>query len=174
MKLLRKLTIKDMGVGKGEILKLVMSDKEKSHHIATIWGIAGDTKTGESDNGPWVRFIGSFRGVTHDGKKFVAPGVHLPGAAEETVLGALKTSAGSVEFAFDIFAKYDETAATAYVYEAVPLMDNDANDPTERLMRAIQGRTVAQIEGPKEEPKAETETAPKAGKEKVDGKKKGK
>lgn len=111
-----------------------LKEGEKSRNLYNVMGIASNTKTGETDHGPWCALTGNFAAINLEtGEQFRSAVVFLPDIALDMVRGQLDTGANAVEFGFMIAIKEDEQSATGYVYTATPLMEPDENDPLEVL-----------------------------------------
>src|SRR5712692_5487556 len=114
---LRKITVKTVCGGdnedfKGELLEKLMKDRTKPIVLMRVWGTARRLKPGESDNGPFVKFLGAFRALNVEtGELFRAPVVLLPKFLEDELAGAMGSgdNVQPVEFALEVFAKYDKT-----------------------------------------------------------------
>lgn len=152
MELIKKISVRDVFGGKAEILKVVMSDQEKKHPIMRVVGIASGMRTGESDNGPWTGLKGQFSATNLvTGQEFRSGQCFMPDVANDLVVGALMAEDSSaVEFGFIIYASYDETAATSYIYSAEPLVKPKENDPLAMLLLSVSEPT-AEKHGEKKE-----------------------
>lgn len=156
--LVGKITVKNVFGSKGEILKLVMGDQDESHLLMRVAGIATETFSGEGDLGPYVGLKGQFMATNMvTGARFRSGKCFLPATAVDLISGAVSANpGGAVQFGFDVLAHYDESAATSYVYDVVPLMDIAENDPLAQL--AAQVGVMAALEAPKENTDDETES----------------
>lgn len=138
--LLKKLTVKGiMGVKVDTHLEEIK--KRKSLPLCRIIGRADKARPDSSKLGDFVRFYGEFVGVNlMTGERFDSGSAILPGIAESAVFGMLGQlndkgqAENTVEFAFEIAAKYDETAATKYVYAVTPLLEPKPSDPMKALL----------------------------------------
>jgi hypothetical protein len=147
MKLITKLSIKQIIGGKSSILDKVISDKEKEHVVARILGVATGMKTGEGDNGPWTGLTGQFKGINTDtGEEFQSGVLFMPNVAQDMVIGALMGESKAVEFGFEISVKYDESSATSYVYSARPLFESSDSDPIKLLEARMGKEALKQLE----------------------------
>jgi hypothetical protein len=144
-KLVRAISTK-LVYGQVDIRKLLALTPEgenigRTMPMYRVVGRANALKTGETDKGEFVAFIGEFKAIVGDQEyrsaKFFAPSVSLT----EMIQGALGNSSGFVDFAFDIGAHYDATAIAKYVYDVTPLLAPKASDALEMIS--------AQIEAPK-------------------------
>jgi hypothetical protein len=146
MELLRKITMKGIGWDKGNILELVLpyKDDPKPVPIARIFGVMTDTKTyvdaNTGDTGEGLK--GQFEATNiKTGEVYTAPVCYLPGAAMDMITAAFsmakeQDASSTVKFAFDVFAKYDSTAATSYTFGVKPLVEANKIDPLAELREA--------------------------------------
>lgn len=129
---LRKLTVAAV-FGKITIAKLAEA-KDGLIELCDMWGVITRAKPGESAHGPYVRFIGQFRAMNLEtGQCFKAPVILLPRFLEEEVAGGVADSTGNVEFAFRLYAKLDEDAATKYVYLSEPIIEAKESEQLKTL-----------------------------------------
>jgi len=140
--LLKKLTVKGI-MGQKVDVHLDEIKSKKSMALCRIIGRANKAKPDSSKLGDFIRFGGEFLGVNLlTGEIFASGAAILPGIAESAVYGAIGTlndkgqSETTVEFAFEISAKYDESAATKYVYAVRPLTDPKPSDPMRALLES--------------------------------------
>lgn len=138
---LRKITVKTVY---GEVdLERLLKDKTKALPIMDVYGLCRKSKAGETDFGPYVRFLGEFRAVNCEtGAMYRAPVLLLPKFLEEELAAATgdANAAKEVEFAFRLSAKYDAKAATKYVYLADSLVEASQSD----AMTALESRIAEQ------------------------------
>lgn len=128
---LRKITVATVcGDVKAEYLEALLRDKTKPIALLDIWGVATRAKPGESDFGPYVKFLGQFKALNiKDGALYRAPTCLLPKFLEEELYGALSApGASSAEFGFRVSVKYDKDSATSYVFLADSLVEPANND----------------------------------------------
>lgn len=121
--------------------------------IMDIYGVAMDTKSGETDKGPWISLLGTFHAAKLDsngdvdGNTYRAGQAFLPDVALGLVLPQLQQDdVGSVEFGFRIYAKGDDTSVTRYVYECESMIPIEENDPLEALIAKIEANKTKKIE----------------------------
>lgn len=140
MKLIGKISVRDVFGAKGQILEMVMKDKGDSHKLMRVVGIASGLQTGEGDNGPWTGLKGQFRATNLlTGEEFSSGKCFLPNVAQDMVVGAIMADgASAVEFAFDISVQFEESAATSYIYSAESLIQPKENDPLSMLLHGVQ------------------------------------
>ncbi len=139
MKLISKISMRDVVGGKSVILETIMKDKTISHPVARVIGIASGLKTGEGDNGPWTGLTGQFKATNLlTGEVYQSGKCFMPDVAQDMIVGALMAgNTASVSFGFDVSVEYDEKSATSYVYTAASLMDSGPTDPISMLEQSI-------------------------------------
>lgn len=120
-------------------IEVLLAAEGKRMECADIYGIAKKAKPGQSDFGPYVAFLGSFRAVRlSDGQVFESSKIILPQFLEEDLFACFGEGLeGDVEFAFRITAKYDKESATKYVYDAKPLIKPAENTQLENLLARV-------------------------------------
>lgn len=172
--LLKKITLGTIGA-QPDIEKLIEHKNEYGEKavmpLATIYGVTSSYKAGHSDNtgSDFVRFMGQFKAIrVADKASFVSGQCILPGAAPDMLYGAvngLGEAGGNVEFAFNIGASFDATAATKYVYHVSQVIESNKDDPLARLENMLNtggAPALAAVPSKSIDPEAD----PKAGKKK--------
>jgi hypothetical protein len=97
--------------------------------LYTVYGRISSMKSGENDMGSFTGFIGETYAVARNGERYVSACFYPPSKAlTEMLQGALGNSTGPVDFAFSVGVKFDDTSATKYVYEVVPLIEAKPSD----------------------------------------------
>lgn len=149
----RKITMSSIGAqpSKEDRAALLLRPTEQIP-LARVYGIAGAWKPGQSDHGPYVKFIGQFKAVNlRTGEIFISSTLLLPKFMEEQLHGHL--SAGetrSVEFGFEIGVEGDrpgmKASALGYQYTAKPLMAMSENSALAALEAKLGG--VAALPAP--------------------------
>ena len=153
--ILKKITLKDIGA-MPDIEKLIAYKAEHGEKanmpLASIYGLASTYRPGETAMGPFVRFIGQFKAVNvESGETFVSGQCIMPGAAPDMIFGALNAlgdEGGSVEFGFNIGARYDASAAVKYIYSVEQIIETGKLDPLQALEDKLTG--TAQLSAPAE------------------------
>jgi len=151
----RKITLKEVGAQPSNEDKAAMLlDSTKEITLARIYGVAGAFKPGNSDHGPFVKFMGQFKAVNmRTGEIFIGTTLILPRFLEEQLHGHLSAGTVGVEFAFEVSAKGDQPgakkSATGYTYTAKPLIGFAENSALAALEAKIGGGNVAQLSAPK-------------------------
>lgn len=116
----RKLSTKVI-MAPHQITKALIPDGEKEITLCRIYGRATSTKTGHSNFGEWVAFIGDFKAVNYlTGETFAANKVLLPKVAEEQVMAKLASAgpeARGVEFAYEVGITLDKDPRSGRGYQ---------------------------------------------------------
>lgn len=147
MQPLRKISTRTVFGAKGDLLELIMKNKEDRHAVMRVVGRATDTKKGkgrrvddddiaatsetraDAKDAPWKGLVGEFIATNlQTGEQFYSGVAFFPEFALDMVAGKLGGDIDNVEFGVDIYARYDETSATAYVYEVDFLSDMAQDD----------------------------------------------
>ena len=138
-KLVKKITSRDV---MGNLKEVIRESGKKNGETVPLFTIIGQVmghSAGESQYGPWVKIKGRFRAtnkITND--VFNSSVAMLPDEAMDPLLAVLAIDgASSVDMAFDISAKIDDSTAVGYIYEVTPLMKPSEDDPLERLQKAL-------------------------------------
>jgi hypothetical protein len=163
IKLLKKIVAKDICGRKALVYKkddngAVIAPEERP--LYTLFGTANATKTGESDYGTWIAFIGTFEAVRKsDGMRYKSDTCFLQDPAEGMLLNALTSAlkvdkGASVGFAFEVGVKpsqrwVDTDAGNSYEYTVTSRMTTERHDPL-ALMRQ-QLAPVLKLSGPQPE-----------------------
>ncbi len=133
---LRKITVKAVWGDKPDI-EQILAAPDKILPMMQVYGVAKKAKLGTSDYGDFVRFLGDFRAVNmKTGKLYRSSVLLLPRFLEDDLAAALGGEGTAAEFAVEISAKYDKSAATQYVYLADSLVEAAETD----AMKALENR----------------------------------
>jgi len=127
----RKLTIKEFGFDKPTLQKLVLSDQASRHFLARFVGVASALKPyrikaeGERNGEIAYGLVGEFEGTSADGESRHGAVLYLPGYVNEMIAAVLQSSedVAGVRVAYDVYARYDEAAATSYVFDVFDLIN---------------------------------------------------
>lgn len=132
------------------------SDAHGSIPLMAVYGRATGVSHGSTEFGEFTKFHGNFRAVnlvpkedgtpngevTNSGQVLLPP--HLNGMLEGALRG---DGAVSVEFAFEIHAKYDNDAATKYTYTVLDRMPiQPASDPLLQLEVAMGLKPASELQ----------------------------
>jgi hypothetical protein len=140
----RKITLKGIGA-QADIEKLMSADGRRMK-LAHVYGVATRAKPGQTDTGPYVKFLGQFRAVNLATKEvFESSAIILPRFIEEGLFAALPDGGGNVEFAVEISAKFDKDAATKYVYESKSLLPTQENAQLAQLETRVKEAAKALV-----------------------------
>lgn len=110
MEILKKLTLKGMGVDRDAFLRVAMDADGASVPVARVFGRATTKEDKIGDNGPYTLFKGMFGGVNLlTGQEFKSGHAIFNGPAEGMLAGGvsmLGDEAGEVPFVYEIGVKY--------------------------------------------------------------------
>ncbi len=144
---LRKITIKTVW-GSALDIEEVLAAPDRLLPIMDVWGIAGRFRAGESDLGPYTRFVGQFKATNlKTGEIFRASACLLPKFLEEDLVAAMTVGESAevknAQFGVRIYAKFDKNAATKYIYVADSLVEAATSDAMLALEQQIKGAAAA-------------------------------
>lgn len=138
----------------GEVKKYIFDKETGEIHkdgtkftLAKIFGKAHGVKTGQSDHGEWVAFLGAFGAIVTDEKgeiinEYRSPKVFLP-EPMQTMLAAALHEADTVEFAVELGIECDSTSATGYTYTVNPIVEVKESDALAHLRDQSMGKLTA-------------------------------
>jgi hypothetical protein len=167
--IVKKITTKVVLGGKPDLEKLFAYAKEHGDDAVMplygIIGIASDYTAGQTDMGAFVKLIGQFKAVAHEGGAVFRSGACiLPGAASDLIFGALRAAdSHAVEFALRIGIKKDKTAATSYVYVVEQVYQPQAQDALGNLERALTAPKDSNVQQITDKGKSEQDGTASAG-----------
>lgn len=132
MEIVRKLTIRTCGFTKTAIQAALLAAMPKGAKelpngttvaLCKMVGVSTGAKTGQSENGTFVKLLGEFHGVNLQDGTMVQSGVCiLPNFISETMAAALNVSP-QVKFALQIDAVAKSESATGYEFSVKPLIE---------------------------------------------------
>lgn len=138
--LLSKLTVRDMGGSKSAILERVMKKKGTEVPICHIFGHASKFTAEQSSMGQYILFTGNFKGKSLiNGRMYRSGRLILAGPAESVLQGELdgRMEEGAIiAFGITLTARFDEKAATSYIFGAQPFVENE-EDPLNALEKLL-------------------------------------
>ena len=139
VKLVKKITSRDVMGNLKEVIRESGKANGETVPLFTIVGQVIGHSAGESQYGPWVKIKGRFRATNKvSGDVYNSSVAMLPDEAMDPLLAVLAIDgASSVDMAFDIGAKIDDSTAVGYVYEVTPLMKPSEDDPLARLEQSL-------------------------------------
>lgn len=123
--------------------------------VLTLVGVIKKYNEGEhAEFGTYYEFVGMFEGEAlcgaNAGKTFRAPKCFLPEAATELLIAEMKKVAeendgvmSDVQVAVKVQVQLDDTTATGYVYQIIPLIAVTNADPLEQIKAKIQAKIEA-------------------------------
>ena len=118
-----------------------------------LYGLINRTKSGHTDKGDWLAFLGQFKAVAPSGQEFESGKAHIP-VLEDVIYSALaqaqaENEKAAVEVAIRVGIKpapKDKPSATGYEYFVERLIETRAeNDPITRLMLEAKGAGPAAL-----------------------------
>lgn len=137
MKIIKKISVKSV---MGDLKKMVKEDQIKDGEaIMRVAGICKKFESGESDYGPWVRFIGSFRAYNLlTGELCASPKLFLPDTASDLLqVEVSRENSSDIEFGFDIVCHLDPDTPVGYTFSIITLNEPTQDDPLVRLLEKI-------------------------------------
>lgn len=125
--------------------------------LYTIIGKTDSIKTGNTDKGDWVAFIGEFEAVCltgdNKGQRFAAPKAYFPEPYQSAIFAAIRNGEGAaVEVAVTVGIKIDDTSVVGYAYTTKSLVQLKASD----ALAALREKMLAAPEVAALMPPAET------------------
>lgn len=148
-KLLRKITpatvTNEIGVN-----LLALPRPIEARVLYDLFGVAARTKTGQTDKGPWLAFLGEFEAVTPDGEIFMSGKTHIP-VLEDMLYAALqqaqeKDPKATVQLAIRVGIKPAPTtkpSATGYEFDVQSLIPAQTNSAIAALKQLAQQHAPA-------------------------------
>lgn len=140
-----KLSVKSFGWDKEAILEGVMKDKENDLFLCRIGGVATGLRkykipSEQVKDGVDSGFglSGAFVGVGSDGVEVKGSVLYLPRYVHDMVEAALSLGddVAGVRIGFDIYARYDKTSATSYIFVARDLL-NEGNASVDSVKETL-------------------------------------
>jgi hypothetical protein len=148
-----KISASEVGYDKDALTLLALNDKENSHFIFRVKGMATDvseyvmpSKPGEEAQKGYG-FVGQFEATNRDGESFAGSVLYLPKVATAPMAAAIR-SGNDVMMALDIFITYDKESATSYVYEVRTLLPQDRS-AIEEIDKMIGNTPLPALPAPK-------------------------
>lgn len=140
--LIVKITTKTCGLTKTKLTETALANKGKSVPVLRIYGHLSSMKAEQSDLGPYTAFMGNFKAVNLlNNQAFRSGKMLLPGVAENALAGSFQGQGEGrvLVFGLDLVIKFDEKAATQYVFGAVPVIEQQ-NDPIREMEKLLPAR----------------------------------
>ena len=141
--LIKKITARDVMGDMKKFMREQGAGKSDGDEIPlfTIIGQVIGHQTGNSSYGDWIKLKGRFRATNKVTNEVYNSSVAmLPDECVDPILAALTLDdVASVDMAFDISSKIDDSTAVGYVYVVKPLMEPSEDDPLERLASQVSG-----------------------------------
>ena len=135
VKAVRKITIKSV-YGPIDLEKL-MKAPERKLRLLNVLGIVRKAQPGETDKGPFVKFIGDFKATNLEtGEIYRSGACILPNFIADMIIGAMD-SGRSVQFAFEIQCRYSDDAISKYMYDLISLLPPSESDELAMLEKTV-------------------------------------
>lgn len=119
-----KISAKEVGYAKADIMALVLADREREHFLYRVIGQGNGTQAYDGEYGEGFAVLGQFEATNRDGEVFNGTSLYLPGFAQNMLVAAIQ-SGHSAQMALDVYAIFDEEAATSYVFTVRSLIEPD-------------------------------------------------
>ena len=137
MKLVKKLGAKQI---LGDVKKVVAEKCENdgdSCKVYSIFGVTNGFKTGTSQYGEWISFIGVMEAINYQtGEQFQATNCFIPEPLQSLIQNAMRESE-SVEFAFSVYVKRRDDTKEGYEYIVEPHKKAQESDPLAALRALV-------------------------------------
>jgi hypothetical protein len=136
-----KLSVKSFGWDKETILEQVMKDKNADVPLMRVAGVATGLRKYKSDyeeTGEGYGLSGQFKAFGVDGSEKTGAVLYLPKNVHSMVEAALTVGddVTGVRIGFDVYARYDKTSATSYVFVARDILD-EGNSAVDSVMETV-------------------------------------
>lgn len=149
MKLLKKLTLKDLNNFKPGTLKAAVTDSEEAVFVGRILGSVRAQQVIPSPYGEAIKFKGTFQGYGVDGEEARSTVAYFPSPVDELLSNQIREIQGDkdrletpVEIALDVFAVADK-GETGYKYICKPLLETKVADPIAALLAQVKPLQLA-------------------------------
>lgn len=150
--LVKRLATRTIFGSKADIQKLVLDDQKNNIHLYRIFGQATGYVSGKSkfqnpdgsDQADWIGIAGDFEAMNAvTGECFQGVIAFLPTYIVQPIVEAVKNpEIDAVNIAFDVFAQYDSTSATSYIYLARPVKQAGEKTVVDTMREALPPMTV--------------------------------
>lgn len=135
---LKKISAKNVMGGKVE-------KPTKATELYTLIGVVDGIKTGSTDYGEYIKFLGQFKAIrSADRQEYFATAAFLPNPAQEMLVSAIESAQAndpqaSIEIAYVIGVKPADNAV-GYEYTVKPLLSQKAD-----ALAALESRIAAKV-----------------------------
>ncbi len=154
MKVLKKLTLKDLNNFKAGALKAQVATAESEVFVGRIVGSVRSQSVKPSPYGDALCFKGTFVGYSATGEEARAVVCYLPSPVDEMLSAQINELQGDkpqleapVDFALDVFATADKCEA-GYKYICKPLLETKVADPIAVLLANVPKLAIAALAQP--------------------------
>lgn len=141
----RKLSVGELGFSKPVVQALVIADQQNKHFLARFVGsVTGlkpyKIKDGERAGETAFGLMGQFEASLSDGTVRDGSVLYLPGYVNDAIVAVFQAddSISSIKIAYDVYAAYDESAATSYVFSVHDLL-NQGSESVDEVKASIKG-----------------------------------
>lgn len=121
----KKLSIGELGYDKGTIQGIVLANKDEPHFLARFIGYANGVRPymakADGDRPARTEFglLGQFKGTGANGVTKESATLYIPKYLVDPVVAELSNDPEAVvEITIDLYAEYDDKAATSYIFTA--------------------------------------------------------
>jgi len=140
-----KISAKELGYAKADIMALVLADRDSEHFLYRVIGQASDVQAYDGEYGEGFGLMGQFEATTRDGETVIGTTLYLPNIAQNLVVSAVR-SGNTAGLAMDVYAVFDEEAATSYVFKVRSLIEPDRS-AIEQLKQQIGSTPLPALPG---------------------------
>lgn len=146
--MLKKLGAKQILGNVKQVVKDQCPNDGDSYKAYSIYGTSNGIKTGTSQFGDWMSFVGQMEAVNYvTGETFAAITCFIPEPLQSLLKDALQEN-DTIEFAFTVSVKRRDDLKEGYEYLVQPHKAAQESDPLANL-RALLPTKVTSIDAPK-------------------------
>lgn len=135
----KKLSVKELGYDKGTIASMVLANKDAPHFLARFIGTARGLRPYKDKESGDTRFglIGEFRGTGANGNTLDGSTLYLPAYVNDMLVAVFGgEDVQAIRIAYDVYAEYNEKAATMYSFTVNDLL-NESSAGIDEVMEAV-------------------------------------
>lgn len=137
MKKVASLSIKSLGYTAKTLRKIVDENAGQATFIGRMTGVAVEMFQGESSNGDYVGFRGSFAAINKEGEIQEASTAFFPSSISNRLKEVLSNGTTEVEINADIYVSENEKSASGYAYVCEPVLSDITKAKSEKLKGAL-------------------------------------
>lgn len=150
--LVKVISTKTVFGDKERVLETAMSDKGKEHFLYRVFGVIQgmqigkgrfkrvNAETNTAEDTTWTKFFGDFCAINVSNENFEGASCFLPSYVNgqfESTLSADTEGGASIEFAYDVFVRYNKDSATSYEYIAQPVRRAGDENPLAKMVTEL-------------------------------------